>query len=155
MTMDVAAMNFGFNRGASDEHTRHGSARSEQQRVKPKGMSPEGFRFQTASIAILSQAPQERGSRSQSARTQIKQHLETSAPPLPGPLPQCNWRRGRKNGGLAMDFRIFHAPKRFCFFKRMNQPSAPWFPRPASGARGEGWSLTENGDGCCGNEFWF
>ncbi len=40
MTMDVAAMNFGFNRGASDEHTRHGSARSEQQRVKPKGMPP-------------------------------------------------------------------------------------------------------------------
>ncbi len=47
----------------------------------------------------------ERVSRSQSVRTQINMHLENSAPPLPSPLPQYNWRRGSKNGGPTMDFK--------------------------------------------------
>ncbi len=45
---------------------------------------------------------------------------------------------GVKSRGLTMDFKIFHSSNLFYFFKRINQPKAPCFPRPASGARGEG-----------------
>jgi hypothetical protein len=38
-----AAMNFWFRRGVSDEHTRHGSVRSEQRSLSQKGMPPGGL----------------------------------------------------------------------------------------------------------------
>ena len=36
MTMDAAATDFGFSRGASDEHAPHGPVRSEQRRLNTK-----------------------------------------------------------------------------------------------------------------------
>src|SRR5208282_6044880 len=51
-------MDFRFRRGASDEHTRPGSVRSEQQRLNRKDMPPKGLgRLGVLALLLARQSP--------------------------------------------------------------------------------------------------
>ena len=52
-TLTFAARDFWRRQGASDEHTLHGSGRSEQRRLRQKGLPPEGLRCFWLGAALL------------------------------------------------------------------------------------------------------
>ena len=109
MTVGAAAMDFGFSRGANDEHTRHGSVRREQQRLKTKDMPPEGFSTDNSTHCHFQTGSPREGGASQTVGAKDEQsHFLKSQHHLSPPLsPNKIGGEGERDDGFVTVLKHF------------------------------------------------